>query len=113
MKLLDLIAVLWYTKDVNNLNTGTGVSTEVTLPSGSSEAIHVGSSPVVRTNKMSTALAVVLVLFIRTVGLEIGRKLRSNLCEAPNSLVDCLSAKAATGGSPVVRTMRDGAVSLR
>ena len=40
------------------------------LVSGSSEAIHVGSSPVVRTNKMSTALVVVLVLFIRTVRLE-------------------------------------------
>ena len=26
--------MLWYTKHVNKLNTGTGVSTEVTLPSG-------------------------------------------------------------------------------
>ena len=47
--MLDLIRFLWYTKYVNKLNTGTGVSTEVSLPSGSSEAIHVGSSPVVRT----------------------------------------------------------------
>ena len=40
------------------------------LVSGSSEAIHVGSSPVVRTNKKSTPLGVVLFLFIRMVGLE-------------------------------------------
>ena len=40
------------------------------LVSGSSEAIHVGSSPVIRTNKASTALVVVLVLFIRTGDLE-------------------------------------------
>ena len=74
------------------------------LVSGSSEAIHVGSSPVVRTNKKSTALAVELFMFIRTEGVEIGRKLRSNLSEGPNSPVECLSAKAATGGSPVIRT---------
>ena len=70
MKSLDLIEVLWYNKHLNKLNTGVGVSTEVSLPSGSSEAIHVGSSPVVRTNKMSTALAVVLVLFIRRGDLK-------------------------------------------
>ena len=54
------------------------------LVSGSSEAIHVGSSPVVRTNKTSTALAVVLVLFIRTVGLEVGAVVN-------DSPVDCQS----------------------
>ena len=76
------------------------------LVSGSSEAIHVGSSPVICTNKMSTALVVVLVLFTSVMGFEIGRKLRSNLCGAPNSPVDCLSAKAATGGNPVTCTKK-------
>ena len=71
------------------------------LVSGSSEAIHVGSSPVVRTKQRGCALVVRPFCFIRTTGLEIGRKLHSNLCEAPNSPVDCLPAKAATGGSPV------------
>ena len=70
MKSLDSIAFLWYTKHVNKLNTGTGVSTEVSLPSGSSEEIRVGSNSVIRTNKMSTALAVVLVLFIRVRDLK-------------------------------------------
>jgi hypothetical protein len=51
---------------------------------------------------------VVPFLFIRVVGFEIGRKLRSNLCKAPNSLNDCLSAKAATGGNPVIRTNKRG-----
>ena len=37
-------------------------------------------------------------------GFEIGRKLRSNLSAGPNSPVDWLSAKAATGGTPVIRT---------
>ena len=76
------------------------------LVSGSSEEIRVGSNPVIRTNKRGTALVVVPFLFIRVVGFEIGRKLRSNLCEAPNSLNDCLSAKAATGGNPVIRTKK-------
>ena len=40
------------------------------LVSGSSEAIHVGSSPVIRTNKRGTALVVVPLLFIRRGGLE-------------------------------------------
>ena len=39
-------------------------------------------------------------------GFEIGRKLRSNLSAGPNSPVDCLSAKAATGGNPVIRTKK-------
>ena len=64
---------------------GTGVSTEVTLPSGSSEEIRVGSNPVIRTNKIGTALAVVPFLFIKVVGFEIGRKMRSILSEGPNS----------------------------
>ena len=48
-----------------------GVSTEVALPSGSSEAIHVGSRPVVRTNKKSTLVYQdkVLFLFIQAAGL--------------------------------------------
>ena len=41
-------------------------------------------------------------------GLEIGGKLHSNLSVGPNSLNGCLSAKAATGGSPVVRTNKKG-----
>ena len=64
---------------------GTGVSTEVTLPSGSSEEIRVGSNPVIRTNKIGTTLAVVPFLFIKVVGFEIGRKMRSILSEGPNS----------------------------
>ena len=76
MKTLDLIRILCYNKHVNKLNTGTGVSTEVPLPSGSSEEIRVGSNPVIRTNKIGTALAVVPFLFIKVVGFEIGRKLR-------------------------------------
>ena len=39
-------------------------------------------------------------------GFEIGRKLHCNLCEAPNSLNDCLAAKAATGGNPVTCTKK-------
>jgi len=35
------------------------------------------------------------------MGFEIGRKLHSNLSEGPNSPVDCLLAKAATGGNPI------------
>ena len=37
LKMIDLIRFLWYTKHVNELKTGTGVSTEVSLPSGSGE----------------------------------------------------------------------------
>ena len=51
MKTLDLIRLLCYNKHVNKLNTGTGVSTEVSLPSGSSEEIRVGSNPVIRTKR--------------------------------------------------------------
>ena len=40
-------------------------------------------------------------MFYKEGGFEIGRKLRSNLSVGPNSQVDCLSAKAATGGNPV------------
>ena len=47
-------------------------------------------------------------LFYKDGGFEIGRKLRSNLSEGPNSLNDCLSAKAATGGNPVIRTNEKG-----
>ena len=47
-----------------------------------------------------------LFLFYEGGGFEIGRKLRCNLCEAPNSLNDCLSAKAATGGNPVTCTKK-------
>ena len=47
-------------------------------------------------------------LFYKDGGFEIGRKLRSNLSEGPNSLNDCLSAKAATGGNPVIRTNKKG-----
>ena len=43
-------------------------------------------------------------LFYKDGGFEIGRKLQSNLSAGPNSPVDCLSAKAATGGNPVIRT---------
>ena len=57
-------------------------------------------------NKTSTALVVMLVLFFRATGFEIGRKLRSNLSEGPNSPVDCLSAKAATGGNPATQTIK-------
>ena len=64
-----------------------GVSTEVTLPSGSSEEIRVGSNPVTCTNKMSTALVVVLVLFIRMVGFEIGRKLRQQFVRRTEQLI--------------------------
>ena len=46
-----------------------------------------------------------LFLFYEGGGFEIGRKLQGNLCEAPNSLNGCLSAKAATGGNPVTCTM--------
>ena len=35
------------------------------------------------------------------MGFEIGRKLRSNLSEGPNSLNDCLSAKVATSENPI------------
>ena len=75
------------------------------LVSGSSEAIHVGSSPVVRTNKMSTALVVVLVLFIRTLGLE-GRAAQSKL---PVDVCDRERPSCAVRGanhSPVVRTRK-------
>ena len=37
-------------------------------------------------------------------GLAYGENCASNLSEGPNSPVDCLSAKAATGGNPVIRT---------
>ena len=50
---------------------------------------------------------VVPFLFIRAAGFEIGRKLRSNLSVGPNSPVDCLSAKAATGGNPVCYSTAD------
>ena len=40
-------------------------------------------------------------------GFEIGRKLHSNLSAGPNSLNDCLSAKAATGGNPVCYSAAD------
>ncbi len=40
------------------------------LVSGSSVARRVGSNPVTCTNKMSTAISVVLVLFIRGMGFE-------------------------------------------
>ena len=46
--------------------------------------------------------------FERVTGFEIGRKLQSNLSVGPNSPVDCLSAKAATGGNPVIRTKENG-----
>ena len=49
---------------------------------------------------------VVPLLFIMMEGFEIGRKLRSNLSVGPNSPVDCLSAKAATGGNPVISTKK-------
>ena len=52
MKTLDLIRLLCYNKHVNKLNTGMGVSTEVTLPSGSSVERRVGSNPVIRTKKV-------------------------------------------------------------
>ena len=60
MRSLDLIAVLWYTKHVNKLNTGTGVSTEVSLPSGSSVERRVGSNPVIRTKQKDVPLWCVL-----------------------------------------------------
>ena len=47
-------------------------------------------------------------LFYKDDGFEIGRKLQSNLSEGPNSLNDCLSAKAATGGNPFIRTKENG-----
>ena len=72
------------------------------LVSGSSEEIRVGSNPVIRTKQRGRALVVRPLCFIRVVGFEIGRKLRSNLSVGPNSPVDCLSAKAATGGNPVI-----------
>ena len=56
VKSLDLIAVLWYTKYANKLNTGTGVSTEVSLPSGSSVERRVGSNPVACTKKRKAPL---------------------------------------------------------
>ena len=55
------------------------------LVSGSSEEIRVGSNPVTCTNKIGTTLAVVPFLFIKVVGFEIGRKMRSILSEGPNS----------------------------
>ena len=57
-------------------------------------------------NKRGYTLAVYPFCFIMATGFEIGRKLRSNLSEGPNSPVDCLSAKAATGGNPVIRTKK-------
>ena len=47
--------------EMQNLICGCGGTADA-LVSGSSEEIRVGSNPVIRTNKMSTALAVVLVL---------------------------------------------------
>ena len=76
------------------------------LVSGSSEEIRVGSNPVIRTKQRGRALVVRPLCFIRVVGFEIGRKLHSNLSVGPNSPVDCLSAKAATGGNPVIRTRK-------
>ena len=55
-------------------------------------------------NKEDVPFGVCPFCFIRMVGFEIGRKLQSNLSAGPNSPVDCLSAKAATGGNPVIRT---------
>ena len=59
------------------------------------------SNPVIRTKQRGCAFKARPFCFIRMVGFEIGRKLRSNLSVGPNSPVDCLSAKAATGGNPV------------
>ena len=56
---------------------GTGVSTEVSLPSGSSVERRVGSNPVIRTNKIGTALVVVPFLFIKVAGFE-GSKVESH-----------------------------------
>ena len=67
---------------------------------------YTGAIPVTCTNKRGTALGVVPFLFMRVEGFEIGRKMRSNLSEGPNSPVDCLSAKAATGGSPFTCTRK-------
>ena len=61
MKTLDLIRLLCYNKHVNKLNTGIGVSTEVTLPSGSGVARRVGSNPVIRTKK---AMEISIAFFI-------------------------------------------------
>ena len=76
LKSLYLIRLLCYNKRVNKLNTGTGVSTEVSLPSGSSEEIRVGSNPVTCTKRDSRALAVLLFCFIKVMGFEIGRRMR-------------------------------------
>ena len=69
VKFLDKIAFLWYTKHVNKLNTGMGISTKVALPSDSGEEIRVGSNPVTCTNETSTALEVVLVFVYKYGGI--------------------------------------------
>ena len=43
------------------------------------------SNPVTCTNNIGTTLVVVPFLFIKVVGFEIGRKMRSILSEGPNS----------------------------
>ena len=69
MKELDLIRFLWYTKYVNKLNTGTGVSTEVSLPSGSGEEISVDSNYVVNTKNTAEKDTPSAVFFIQVAGL--------------------------------------------
>ena len=44
------------------------------------------------------------------MGFEIGRKLRSNLSEVPNSLNDCLSAKVATGENLIFSSITNNEV---
>ena len=58
------------------------------------------------TSEKAESSRLCLFAFVRATRFEIGRKLRSNLSAGPNSPMDCFSAKAATGGNPVIRTKK-------
>ena len=58
-----------------------------TVNNCSSAKAATGGNPVIRTNKRGATLVVVLYLFIRTVGLEIGRKLRQQFVRRTEQLI--------------------------